>query len=610
MFNLPDHISAGMDSAGSDKLGQIAAEIASLQKNGMPPNQIPAYLEKQMNEMPGMIPFKNAYALYNYLKSHPVTPPAPNPDSTVVGMAKQIAAQDVAKKMAAMPMGAPPMAPGMGVVPPMRGAAPQMGTPPEGPTATARHGGLADLDAHNIGKDEHYAAGGIVAFGAGDLVSAQPLTEEEQQELARLNNIQQPISTFGRFGGESMLINPNSYTNEQLSNIPALAKRRDELISKQQAYTVAQQSQTDQDRLTAAAAARGITLPTPVVATAATTPSNTPTTNTPQLQPGQLSPEDLNLARSFYHPPGGGSIQAGVGGSGDKQPQPPYPEVAQAYTPDSIEKTYDGLMGLKEKYGLGKATKAYDEFLDTQQAKLDANTKWAKSMELAKFGFGLASTPGPTLAAIGARGADATQGLLNIRQQQQAAENNIAKSKLEGAKAIEQENLGMLRDSVIGHRADSQFASQMNSQQNMLQMERERTASSERTAALHTQMIAGVYKPQQQLASLQSAATQGMLAGRPDIAKFYTDQIAMYSGLSPSVLAAGSRNDSTQLSNFMQVPGVRNLLVQAQDPKADPADRAKAQAGLRSLVGPYAQYGITYESLMPNSNTIRNPYAP
>jgi hypothetical protein len=658
MINLPDHITTGMDDDASSKLGMIAAEISQLQKNGMPANQISAYLQKQMNEVPGMIPFKNAYALYNYLKSHPVAPPAPTPDSAVVGMAKQIAMQDQAKKMAAMPMAAPPM----------QGAA-----PPQGPTAPAREGGLADLDAHIIGK--HYATGGIVAFDEGGNIQAdidqkkqeeylnnmmaqrqqaamqqhqqsllgmfgldmnqennnpilspdqsfsaahggevrhfdggdpvtavQPLSDEEAKQLAGLQRIRSEssgIPSTGRFAGESFTADPNVLQRESI--IQQTEPIYQNLLRKKSAYENYVQQQSQAAAAQKFAGQYGVTLPPPTAPAAPTTAPAGGATAPAQLPPGQYTPEELKSFAPFYKPQGIASLRVGAGGGGGAaaQPQPPYPNAEQVYKPDSIETMFDGMMALKKKYGLGAATDAYNQFLNNQQEKIQANADWGKRMELAKFGFGIAATPRPLGQAIGMQGMGLAEGLINVRNNQQAAENNIAKEKFLGAKAIEQEDLGMLRDSVIGHRADSQFAAQQNHNAAMLQMERERTASQERIANQHYGTLAATMKPQQELTALQQAATAAALAGNQKAANFYTDQITKFSGVTPAVLAAGQRADAASIKGWKDAnQGLINKWLTTNDPTTESILRRSAPMPL--------------EQLFPNAGvkpSVLNPYS-
>lgn len=180
MTDLPEHVAAGLNDAARSRLGVVASRVQQLQQRGMPANQIPAMIQQELEMTPGMVPLQNAYALYNYLKKHPPVPP-PSPDTSVVGMAKQVVQQDAAKRAQAlaqtMPMGAPPMPAGL-PMPMPTAPGPQMAPAPQGPVANARHGGLADLDAHNIGNEEHYARGGIVAFQEGGASLEDPATPD------------------------------------------------------------------------------------------------------------------------------------------------------------------------------------------------------------------------------------------------------------------------------------------------------------------------------------------------------------------------------------------------------------------------------------------------
>ena len=249
---------------------------------------------------------------------------------------------------------------------------------------------------------------------------------------------------------------------------------------------------------------------------------------------------------------------------------------------------------MKNKYGLDNATAAFDTFLDNQQTKLQKNFDFEKNMGLAQIGFKLASTHGPLLAAAGEAAQAGLPSIMAAKQNQQSAENNIAKEKLLAARAIEQENVGMMRDAVIGHRADSQFAGQMNAQKNLLQMERERTDA---TLKAHMATLAAT-KP---MADLDRAYIAALQAGdMPSMARIQ-DAIQ---GITPSIYGGQMRIDATSIENFRKQN--QPLISQWSASPAGP-QRTAMEARLRSMLPAGHDLSEIVSGVLPTALTYGPP---
>ena len=179
----------------------IYQRIKQLQAQGMPQNQIDAVL-KNSDPMVNSVSLEDAERMINYSQAHPATVQPPPQDSVVVALAKQIAAQDAAKKgiMGALPGQQP--TPGQQ---PLPGSAPMQAQ--QGP-------GIAGLPVSNVGNPKAYASGGIVAFDAGggvenQMIAARMLGAQnqpqasqtlpwEQQENANLGDVDFAAAHGGR----------------------------------------------------------------------------------------------------------------------------------------------------------------------------------------------------------------------------------------------------------------------------------------------------------------------------------------------------------------------------------------------------------------------------
>jgi hypothetical protein len=142
----------------------IYQRFKQLQAQGMPQNQIAAVLQ---NSEPNMnsASLQDAEKMIGYMQSHPASVQPPTQDSVVVSLAKQIAAQDAAKKAAAQS--------GIAGLPgqqPLPGVAPQQGQQ-QAPQQAPQNSGIAGLPVSNVGN--HYASGGIVAFDEGGAIENQ-----------------------------------------------------------------------------------------------------------------------------------------------------------------------------------------------------------------------------------------------------------------------------------------------------------------------------------------------------------------------------------------------------------------------------------------------------
>lgn len=176
-----------------DKMGAINASL-NQRSQSMPPQQADAQVQQTISAMPESVDWQNAYNMLKYTKDHPVTPPQTKPDTIVVQMAKQIAAQADAEKAAQMQQAQQAQQQQMAMQQAQQMQQPQQGLAglpvqnigqnytPTGITAppqdavdqqmqqapqvnAAEGGGIADLQADNIGQN--YAGGGIVAFEDG-----------------------------------------------------------------------------------------------------------------------------------------------------------------------------------------------------------------------------------------------------------------------------------------------------------------------------------------------------------------------------------------------------------------------------------------------------------
>ena len=143
----------------------------------------------------------------------------------------------------------------------------------QGPIAHARHGGLADLSAHNIGNPEHYAGGGIVAFDDGGEIKHYAVG---QQVIRGPNASVAPITAAGAMNqnltGYDMFGNPQGTLDQ---------------------YNVSSQPQSDQDFSL-------MGLPNPVgTAEATATPSN----NTLQPPPKESDTDFLQRMAQVHADP-------------------------------------------------------------------------------------------------------------------------------------------------------------------------------------------------------------------------------------------------------------------------------------------------------------------
>ena len=148
-----------------------------------------------------------------------------------------------------------------------------------GKTINAREGGLADLEAHNIGHTDRYAAGGIVAFDGGGL------TDAEQAEYNRLHNLalaQVPVQNFSSpMGGFSPAGLKGPMSVEQQAAVNATRERLAELQAKVDAAKKSNEAAAQAKNAQDFASKYGVTLPNkPADQPASTAPAGTSSTNT------------------------------------------------------------------------------------------------------------------------------------------------------------------------------------------------------------------------------------------------------------------------------------------------------------------------------------------
>ena len=240
MYGVPNLYSNNTSPDLNEQLRAVAQKVSSLKKSGVTdPKQIAQVMQGEIN-----INGQSPLALYSMLlemqrNAAPTqSPPAP---SVAVQAAKKVLATaseqerpglNIQQIQAALqppppPQGMPPQGMPPQMMPPQmmppQGMPPQ-GMPPQGPIAHGRHGGLADLPAHNIGNPEHYAGGGIVAFDDGGEIKHYKSGRTVNSDI--FNPQSAPIvaagadsNLSGLYGGFSQYdLGPQSNERDQQSN--------------------------------------------------------------------------------------------------------------------------------------------------------------------------------------------------------------------------------------------------------------------------------------------------------------------------------------------------------------------------------------------------------
>jgi len=490
----------------ASKVGAVQAEFSHVGKQnpGMAPDKVAAKVQQTVGALPNSIDWHRAYDLYNYTKTHPAAPTPPPPDSVVVQMAKQIAHQSDAEKMAAQQgvAGLPAQNVGQNYTPTGITAEPQ-----------AHSDGVAGLPADNVGNN--YANGGIVAFNG----------EDDDQEVE---------------GGESWVDRSDKYFRDYQAR-QAAADARHHM------------------------AANGIPLPA-VLAQTPKPAATTPTTAPAAVPPGQsalqsttapIRPEMFNAAPfaqtsaakdTALGVPAGSAMAAfnqmynvrpstktaasdfsivgapvddsryttpnvatSVRGRSGSAARPvlgkglDIPEVEDnRMTPDEYFKMYQGY---KEKSGLDKATSDMNKFLDLEHEDAAKEAKTDKALALAMYGFDIASTPGGLLRGVAAGGKGYVSAISSINKEQRATEKSLAKTRLDMQQALAKEDMNAWTTGLNNYREDSKNLATLNMQRTQIQQSAYDAAEGRKIQLYNTDVMAGYYRTLSEAAKVKHNAT-------------------------------------------------------------------------------------------------------
>jgi hypothetical protein len=517
-----------------EKMGAIDASAKQLSKS-MPPQAANAKVQQTISALPDSVDWKNAAAMMAYNKSHPAVVEPPKQDSVVVQMAKQIAAQADAEKVAetmkaqqaqqvqaAMQQaqqqgiaGLPNPDIGQNFTPNGITAEPQGAPQGEPQVNAAEGGGIADLQAGDIGA--HYADGGIVAFSGetGSEVEGEPV-DESATIMNRLVNavpgtgptLNEMLNTTPGSTGTSQFRPSNaqvSSINGNISNLGAGIPGGSSILQSADAAKAtnanlgpraAAPSPLDQRPLGPINLNTAFNLAAPTLANAipaATAAPAAPTRypdnryQTPVVAPQKQSGSGIT---SLFSAPKTEVIP----GVEDKR-----------LTDEEYFKKYQDY---KEKSGLNKATSDISKFLDNEQVDAAKDAKYQRSLALAQFGFDIASTPGGLLRGIAAGGKGYASSLAAIKKEQSATERSLAKSRLELAQSVAKDDLGAWNKGLDNFRQDTKDLETLKMQRNQLVETQRHDVASER---LQAEQNANTRKYYETLAAAQSVKTNATL---------------------------------------------------------------------------------------------------
>lgn len=531
-----------------EKMGAIDASTKQLSK-AMPPQAASAKVQQTISALPDSIDWQNAAAMMAYTKAHPATVEPPKQDSVVVQMAKQIAMQADAEKMAeaqkaqqaqqeqmAMQQmqqaqqqgvaGLPNPNMGQNFTPNGITAEPQ-GAPQGAPQVNAAEGGgVADLQS-NMG--EHYAGGGIVAFSGED--GDQEVEEDDTASLAR-----RLVSAMPGTGS----------TLAQMMNTPAgsIGRSQFQQAAPQQASAVPspspQATTTQPAILTNAGDPTAMPGSSSILQSKTLTPVEGSTFNrAPYAQTampdrvGPLSAEQQSAAfnRTLNSPtnapaspaaaqaptryddsryaPAAAATTTRTGIASALRPATTkledIPEVED--TRVTAEDYFKEYQKYKEKAGLNKATSDLSKFLDNEQVNAAKDAKYERALALAQFGFDIASTPGGLLRGIAAGGKGYTSALASIKKEQSATERSLAKSRLEMQQALAKDDMGAWTKAADNFRQDSKDLENQKFQRQQLVESQRHNVATEEQQRYATAVTEGYYRTLAAAAGTKTNAT-------------------------------------------------------------------------------------------------------
>lgn len=460
-------VSLASGGSTTEKMGAINARMEQLKQANpsMPMNQVNAQIQQETQAIPNSIPWQNAAALLAYNKTHPAVAAPPPPDTVVVQMAKQIAQQDQAKKMAEAQgiAGLPTPNVGQNYTPNGITAQPQEEqTEPQ--VNAAEGGGIADLQS-DIGNN--YAGGGIVAFAEGDLVRKDPMLRTpvdafgnpisqmsmpsgvgtmtyqgapEPTELERIEQIYNTPADYSTYASgydpETLNLMYSDTLKNRYKTLKAEQKAKDEAARK---VNAAGSITTDpeQVRLQQLAAGRGISIPTAGTNAPATTVTSPP-------PPPPSPPGDLGLASLLTRSNKGTAVKAiSPVGIGDVSKVDLGVEK-----PQSVTEITDQMMSFRKEHGIGNAQKAMIDYLKEQDAQLADNSKFNRGMLIANAGFKIATTPGGLLQGLGAGGAEFSQNMVALKKEENAARAANKQAMLQAQVALEKGDEDVLKSAL------------------------------------------------------------------------------------------------------------------------------------------------------------------
>lgn len=436
---LPEHITAGLNDAARSRLGVIAQRVQQLQASGIPADQIAPAIQQELQAVPGMIPLQNAYALYNYLKTHPMQPAQPTPESAVVNMARQVVQKDAMQRQ-------PIPAPVQTAMPaPMPAAT---------PAVNPQQGGIADLPVNNIGRN--YVGGGLVAFDDGGEVQhydgrTGSLVNNDYSSVPYSESwIGRPLTALGGFLESAA----GDIGRSELARAATLQNPSSVMFG---GPLLPVDARVQPAALTTPSA------PTPNF------PGMAPVTDpfampTPSIGPAQgVSPEDIV-------PPARGDIGDAAMSEymrmfGSPRGRATTPEwlkkKVEEGQPKSFEEYYAAMKkGLPEN----EALKEYSNYLNTLSNKAEKSADYDKRMALASAGFNMAIAAGQpgqagnalskflNAAAIG--GASYAQALPKIKQGLLGIQQKIAEDKFRIAEAERKDDMDLRKTAMAEHNAD------------------------------------------------------------------------------------------------------------------------------------------------------------
>jgi len=449
------------------KMGALMSREKQIQQANpsMPANQVDAQTQQELQAMPGAMSWQDAFALMQYNKTHPMTPQAPVQEPVVVGLAKQVLASNAAQNQPAqMPMMQPQAQ----------------------PQAQSQQSGVANLPAPNIGQ--HYAAGGIVAFDEGgptrsgaDVDVNAPLTFQgvgsPTNMLSDLQNAQMtfqgvpdPTELEKLSALEQHYIDPRVPVDPQLlqmsrmpGGVDALRQRYGELRAQDRAkgiqniQAIKQQEQAQQQQQLAGLASRaGVSLPSPMSASAAQTKGPIITTPDGQTGAAQAAPVDV----SKYYSKGDANLYGGIagGGGGAGMGDDSYLQDLRKQLDEERSQPQKSVTDfVKELRSLrpDEKTDATHQFLDAiskQEDRIAANTEEGRRLARAKAFFTIAQkgTPaaGGLLGGIAAGGSEYADAMAQINKDTEAAQQRMMTARYEAARAAENENKDDLKTAI------------------------------------------------------------------------------------------------------------------------------------------------------------------